>query len=114
MYFKFFGTDLWIQSLIFSFNPDSIGNRLKTSDSDFSDNEGNKFTIGRQVQAVQARVRQAALNLFYHVIKVKITFNKMYSVTTWISLIFSMVRNLLCFLTGQVSYRKVLCLVTII
>lgn len=49
---------------------DNIGNRLKTSDSDFSDSDAAKFAVGRQVQAVHARVRQAALNLFYHVIKV--------------------------------------------
>lgn len=56
------------------FSADNLGNRLKTSDSDFSDNEMGTFAVGRQIQAVQARVRQAALHLFYHLIKVSKSF----------------------------------------
>lgn len=52
------------------FSADPSANRLRTSDSDFSDTEAGKFAAGKQVQVVHARVRKAALNLFYHVIKV--------------------------------------------
>lgn len=62
----------WIFTLVITFSSvDNFGSRLKTSDSDFSDGETSKLGTSRQIQAVQARVRQAALNLFYHVIKVR-------------------------------------------
>ncbi|CAG9812627.1 unnamed protein product [Phaedon cochleariae] len=47
-------------------NSTGTENRLKTSDSDFSDTESG--AIGKIVQ-MQGRVRQAALNLFYNVVK---------------------------------------------
>ncbi|KAG5900627.1 hypothetical protein JTB14_005905 [Gonioctena quinquepunctata] len=44
----------------------AIGDRLKTSDSDFSDNEAGNFAKTHQMQG---RVRQAALNLLYNLVK---------------------------------------------
>ncbi|KAF2895184.1 hypothetical protein ILUMI_10984 [Ignelater luminosus] len=56
----------------FDINSDSFvnqvqpGNRLKTSDSDFSDTEAGRIA---KLGVMQGRVRQAALNLLLHIIK---------------------------------------------
>lgn len=47
----------------------NLMSRLKMSDSDFSDSEGGKLA---KLNISNGRVRQAALNLFYNVIKVTI------------------------------------------
>lgn len=79
--------------LRFSYLADS-GNRIKTSDSDFSDSEAGRTA---KVGHVHGRIRQAALYLFYDVVKVKKhswifftgrcicrkTFNKMHKISLY-------------------------------